>query len=80
LKTNAQGNLANLGLRLVNGAMAYAAKNVLGYDDVRLNQQGTTATHIVFSSVSRFDSFVQSFVKFTLEPALHEQVLGKLDS
>jgi len=50
---------------------------VFGYDQIRLQQQGTTATHIVFSSVSRFDAFVATFVNVALEPALYSKVVTR---
>lgn len=42
----------HLGLKLINEALGVTARKNLNYDTVRLQQRGTTATHIVFSCVS----------------------------
>jgi hypothetical protein len=42
---------------------------------VRLQQRGTTATHIVYSSVSKFDAFFTNFLEVALTPSHYERIL-----
>jgi hypothetical protein len=70
----------HLGLRLINEAIIVAADRVHGYGESALMQQGTTATHVVFSNVSKFSSFIDVFLQCALEPACHERICSKTET
>jgi len=58
----------SLGLRLMNFALRNTALRVHGYDEDKLRSQGVTPTHIIYSKISTFDTFLQTLMQVALSP------------
>ena len=57
----------DIGLRLINVSLSESALHHHDYDQTKLTQQGTTATHIVYSNLSKFDNLVQKLLEISLK-------------
>jgi hypothetical protein len=51
-----------LGLRLIVYALKQSALLTFGLNELKLKEQGTTATHVVYSCIDRFDVFFHSLL------------------
>jgi len=65
---------------MINEALAVTAMAFHGYDESTLHQQGTTATHVVYGCVSKFQAFFEVFTEMALDPASHQRFLSKSES
>jgi hypothetical protein len=75
VQTIRNNSAVHLGLKLINEALSVTARKVHNYDTLRLQQQGTTATHIVYGSVSKFDTFFTTFLEVALTHSHFEKLL-----
>ena len=48
--------------------------HVHGYDQDKLRSQGVTPTHIIYSKISTFDTFLQMLMQVALDPQAQSQV------
>ena len=59
----------------MNFALKSTALRVHGFDEDRLRSQGVTPTHVIYSRISMFDTFLQKLIEVALSPDSFEQIL-----
>ena len=64
----------DLTLRLINEAMKQTAMTVHGYDAAKLSAQSKTPTHVIYSNLSRFDTFLQMLITIAIQPNLQSYI------
>ena len=67
---------SDIGLRLINVSLSDSALRHHDYDSTKLTQQGTTATHIVYSNLSKFDNLVLALLGISLTNSMNQKAFA----